>query len=479
MRATNAMHASRTIRPIRTDADHRAALARIEELMAVVGETSEASSDADELEVLATLVEAYEAARFPVAPPNPVEAIRFRMEQAGLRQKDLVPFIGAPSRVSEVLSGSRPLTVEMIRRLYEGLGIPLRSLVGTAVGAEAGTEAGAEVRRAGVTAARTAHSRRKHDGPTRSEDFLKLVEVAPVGEMAKRGWFDGFRGTPALARKRASELLERFLGSAPVQAPPRLLRRSPRARQSRTADAAITLWHRQAVRVADRARLGPFEPAALSPDFARRLATLSDLEHGPVLAAELLARHGVALVALAHLPRTHVDGAATRRTDGHPVVALSLRHGRLDHFWFTLLHELGHVALHLGDSGSAPIVDEFADAPATAAASSRSRPPAPTERREREADDFARNALIPEALWRSAVRASRTNQGLLSLRGDASTQRVHAIAREAGVHPSIVAGRVRRESGDFRRLSALVAARLPAEIRNAAGEGWAWGLARG
>ncbi len=447
--------------------------------MAVVGETSEASSEADELEVLATLVEAYEAARFPVAAPDPVEAIRFRMEQAGLRQKDLVPFIGAPSRVSEVLSGSRPLTVEMIRRLHEGLGIPLRSLVGTAVGAGAGTEAGTAMRRAGVTGATTARSARTGDGPTRSADFLELVEVAPVGEMAKRGWFDGFRGTPALARKRAAELLERFLGSAPVQAPPRLLRRSPSARQSRVADGAIKLWHRQAVRVADRARLGPFEPAALSPDFARRLATLSDLENGPLLAAELLARHGVALVALAHLPRTHVDGAATRRTDGHPVVALSLRHGRLDHFWFTLLHELGHVALHFGGSCAEPIVDEFADDPAAVDAPSRSRSPSPAERREREADEFARNALIPEALWRSAVRASRTNPGLLSLRGDAATQRVHAVAREAGVHPSIVAGRVRRESGDFRRQTDLVVPRIHPEIQNVALSGWVWRVNQG
>jgi HTH-type transcriptional regulator/antitoxin HigA len=113
------------ITPIRTDADHKAALARIDALMDAAAETPEA----DELAVLADLVEAYEAKHFPIDMPTPVDAIRFRMEQAGLAPRDLEPYIGSPSEVLEVLSGTQPLTLPMIRALHRHLGIPAEVLV--------------------------------------------------------------------------------------------------------------------------------------------------------------------------------------------------------------------------------------------------------------------------------------------------------------------------------------------------------------
>ena len=88
------------------------------------------SDEGDRFEILATLVEAYEARHFPIEAPDPVEAIRFRMEQGGLTVKDLVPSIGRPNRVYEVLSGKRSLTIEMIRSLHRNLGIPAESLIG-------------------------------------------------------------------------------------------------------------------------------------------------------------------------------------------------------------------------------------------------------------------------------------------------------------------------------------------------------------
>jgi HTH-type transcriptional regulator/antitoxin HigA len=113
------------IRPIKTEADYERALARIEELM-----DAERDSDAgDELDVLTTLVEAYEAQHFPIEPADPVEAILFRMEQQGLSRKDLEPYLGSRQRVSEVLNRRRALSLEMIRRLHEGLGIPLENLI--------------------------------------------------------------------------------------------------------------------------------------------------------------------------------------------------------------------------------------------------------------------------------------------------------------------------------------------------------------
>ena len=111
--------------PISTPEDHRAALARIDELM----DAADGSPEAVELAVLAVLVEAYEAEAFVLEAPAPLDAIRFRMEQQGLTRKDLEPFIGSRARVSEILNRKRPLTLEMIRRLWKGLGIPLESLL--------------------------------------------------------------------------------------------------------------------------------------------------------------------------------------------------------------------------------------------------------------------------------------------------------------------------------------------------------------
>jgi HTH-type transcriptional regulator/antitoxin HigA len=116
------------IRPIKSESDYQIVLARIEELM-----DAELDSPAgDELDVLATLVEAYEAQHFPIDPADPVEAIIFRMEQQGLRRKDLEPYLGSRQRVSEVLNRRRGLSLEMIRRLHEGLNIPLENLIGNA-----------------------------------------------------------------------------------------------------------------------------------------------------------------------------------------------------------------------------------------------------------------------------------------------------------------------------------------------------------
>lgn len=113
------------IKPIKTEEDNRAALARIAEIFDAEPNTPEG----DELDVLATLVEAFEEAHYPIAPPDPIEAIKFRMEQQGLEDKDLVPFLGQRSRVTEILNRQRRLSISMIRKLHEGLKIPLDSLV--------------------------------------------------------------------------------------------------------------------------------------------------------------------------------------------------------------------------------------------------------------------------------------------------------------------------------------------------------------
>lgn len=116
------------IKPIRNDDDLRAAFKRLE----IVYQAQEETPEADEMEILVTLIEAYENKHFPIGAVDPVEAIKFRMEQQGLTQKDLEPFIGSSGRVSEVLNHKRRLSLKMVKRLHDGLHIPYESLLAAA-----------------------------------------------------------------------------------------------------------------------------------------------------------------------------------------------------------------------------------------------------------------------------------------------------------------------------------------------------------
>lgn len=116
------------IKPIKSESDYERALSRISDLM----DAERDSPEGDELDVLTTLVEAYEARHHPIDLADPVDAILFRMEQQGLERRDLEPYLGSRQRVSEVLNRKRGLSMEMIRRLHEGLQIPLENLIGRA-----------------------------------------------------------------------------------------------------------------------------------------------------------------------------------------------------------------------------------------------------------------------------------------------------------------------------------------------------------
>jgi len=113
------------IRPIKTARDYKDALREIESLM----DARRGTPRGDRLDLLATLVEAWEAKHYPIDLPDAVQAIKFHMEQKDLEPKDLVPFIGSRSRVYEILNRKRPLTLAMIRKLHRGLGIPAESLI--------------------------------------------------------------------------------------------------------------------------------------------------------------------------------------------------------------------------------------------------------------------------------------------------------------------------------------------------------------
>ncbi len=116
------------VRPIRSDDDLHGSLRRLESVF----QAEEGTPEADEMEILVTLIEAYENKHYPVGPADPVEAIKFRMEQRGLTPRDLEEYIGPSGRVSEVLNGKRRLSLRMIKRLHDGLSIPYESLLARA-----------------------------------------------------------------------------------------------------------------------------------------------------------------------------------------------------------------------------------------------------------------------------------------------------------------------------------------------------------
>jgi len=384
-------------RVIHTDTEHREALAALDRLLEL--DPDPGTPDAEELALLALTVESYEKERFPIASPDPVEAIRFRMDQAGLVQRDLAPYIGSKSKVSEVLSGKRSLTLSMIRALHEGLGIPADVLLQRSPDAEP-------------------------DGEAESVDWSRM----PVKEMAKRGWLTA---TPEQLKRQAGDLAKRWFANLGQQQPAALFRKSRHTRSAREMDRyALTAWTARILQLAEAQRPSiKTPPVCIDAAFMTEVAHLSVLDEGPGAARDYLVKHGVALVVERHMPRTYLDGAVIFG-DG-PVIALTLRYDRLDNFWFTLMHELAHLALHANESVGAYYDDLDA----------ASEP----DSRESEADRLAADALIPKTAWRTWTATA-----------SCSRVDVEAFARTVRVHPAVVAGRLRHESNDFRSFSRML-----------------------
>jgi len=129
----------RSLRPLRSKKDYEAALAEVERLWGAKASTPKG----DRLDILATLIEAYEAKHYPMDPPDPIEAIKFRMEQQGLTRKDLERVLGSRTRVSEVLNRKRGLSIDMIRKLHDKLQIPAEVLIRSGRGLKSRREASA------------------------------------------------------------------------------------------------------------------------------------------------------------------------------------------------------------------------------------------------------------------------------------------------------------------------------------------------
>lgn len=391
------------ITPIRTEADHKAALARIDALMDAAAGTPEA----DELTVMADLVAAYEAKHFPIDLPTPVEAIRFRMEQAGLEPRDLEPYIGTRSKVSEVLSGKQSLTLPMIRALNKHLGIPAEVLVAE------------DAPRADIAQAS-------------SLDWNKF----PINELTKRGWVKSVASAKAKAEELMKGLIESAGGMKAVPMP--LCRRNDAMRQNAKTDTyALLAWCLKALEESKSQKLaGTYKSGSITLDTLKQLSKLSAYEDGPKRAKDALSNLGVHFVCVSHLPKTYLDGAALRNVnDGAPVVALTLRYNRLDNFWFSLLHECAHIGRHFnGDVET--FVDDF---------SLRDAPLRMEDPRETEADDWAEEGLIARDQWE-----------ISELNSHPSYSKIIAFSQRIGVHPAIVAGRVQHQTRNFRAFATLL-----------------------
>ena len=374
---------------IRTEAEHNAALARIDALMEADAETPEG----EELDLWVTLVHAYEEKVCPIGKPNPIEAIKFRMEQAGLTQRDLIPYLGSPSKVSEVLSGKRPLSVTMMRRLHDGLGIPAESLL---------NQPGGEI-----------------PADETSLDWQQF----PVAEMIKRGWMR-YEGALKSARKRSEDLMRKFIAPFDEEVALPMCARQ-HVRDGKKMDAyALCAWKIRVMHLAADQNVSDYIPGTVTPAYIRDVVRLSYLDEGPRLAREYLAKGGIHLVIEEHLSKTYLDGAALLMPDGHPLVALTLRYDRLDNFWFTLAHELAHVAQHL-DGENETFFDDL-----EAGGSSQL---------ETEADHMASEALISGPAWQSARLTPRS-----------TVVQIRAFATEQRISSAIPAGRIRHEAKDHR-----------------------------
>jgi HTH-type transcriptional regulator/antitoxin HigA len=384
------------IKIIKSEKEYKSALAEISAL--IERDPDPGTQEADRLELLTLLVENYESATFPKRMPEPIEAIRFRMEQQNLKQRDLVPYIGSSSKVSEVLSGKRPLTLSMMRALHSHLGIPASVLL------------------------------RERNSPDVEGEQIPWHRF-PLKEMIARGWISG-----SIARDKPARLLTQFF--APIGSPMEIAAAFKKTESTRTAHTidkyALTAWSaRIIIRATEDCPRAEYKPNSVDLEFMREVARLSWSESGPRLAREFLRKHGIPLIIEPHLSHTHLDGAAIMYGLGRPIVGLTIRHDRIDNFWYCLMHELAHISLHYGQ-GLTHFFDNL-DLKET------------SDPREREADQLAGRALIPEEEWiHSPARSLR------------SPEAAKHLAKKLRIHPAIVAGRMRHEAGSYKILNQMI-----------------------
>lgn len=388
------------IRPIKTVTDHAWAMEQINALML---EDELPEEDVRNLEVLAILVEKYESEHFPVQLPTPVEAIEFRIDQLGINRTQLATVIDFPkSRVSEVLNGKRKPSLDMMRALHENLGIPADVLLGKA------------------------EAKLPESCP--NVDWNSF----PITEMFNLGWLGS-------VKPKADEIevcVRNLMSAARVFTPQFAGVRFRGAENKEPNPYSVNAWLMKAMGEAINCESeNDFNIDGVGHCFRREVAKLSLYSDGPKRAFRKLDEAGITAVYVPCLKKTHIDGACFSLPSGKPAIAVSLRHNRLDNFWFTLLHECAHVERHLTDEGI--IIDEtegstgaFGNDPIM----------------EDEANTLARSALVPDDIRDELSRVV----------GNISKAKVQFYARKADVHESVIAGQVRAMTGRYTHFAGMV-----------------------
>ncbi|MFA5729682.1 MAG: ImmA/IrrE family metallo-endopeptidase [Candidatus Paceibacterota bacterium] len=382
------------IKTIKTEKDYEEALKLAE--MLIGQDPNPDSEEGERLSILSSLIESYEAGLFPETLPGPIDAIKFRMEQSGLKPVDLIPYIGSRSRVSEILSGKRQLTLEMIRALEIGLGIPAKVLI----------------------------KNPDQGGDSQYHNWDSRL----VSEMENRDYFEG----ASLKDTSKIELLQKFFLGYPTQVFG-MARKSNYRSSPLTDKHALAAWATFVVKKSKEIKTIKYKAGVVDVGFMQEIVKLSVKENGPILAQEYLKDHGIILVIEPHFPKTRLDGAAILLNNDNPVIGLTLRHDRLDNFWFTLMHELAHIVLHY-DQEINLFYDELDDIKGF-----------DINIKEQEADSLASEVLVPSNKWE--ISAARLLPSSIA---------ANSLAKELGVHVAIIAGKIRYEGGKWSYLNSII-----------------------
>lgn len=388
------------IKVIKTEQDYQEALKLVEVLIS--RDPDPDSAEGEQLSLLSTLIQDYESKAFPATLPNPIEAIKFRMEQADIKPADLIPYLGSRSRVSEILSGKRPLTLDMVRALSEGLGIPAKVLI--------------------------------QETAQDPESKYQRWDIRLVKLMEERGYF----GNMSLKKYDRAELLKNLFSSFEAKMQPATLLRATSYRSSlRTNKDILNAWTILVLKKAKEVKTPiKYKPGTINLAFIRDFVKLSVQEKSPIIAQKRLKEIGIKLIIEPHLPKTYLDGAAIFTEKDSPVIGLTIRHDRLDNFWFTLSHELSHVGRHHGQNFEIFFDEKLQE---------RNGVEYSAEDKEKEADEWAEEAILPNDKWE--ISPAKITPSAMA---------AQSLANELGIDIAVVAGIVQFKHANFYYLHKII-----------------------
>jgi len=274
-------------------------------------------------------------------------------------------------------------------------------------------------------------------GPALNEQGLLIQQelkpkidwrAVPIKEMAKYGWI---KASLKDIRENAEQIAQSFFPKGlPIGT---YYRRTVHNNSNRTSNEyALVAWTTHILKRAEQECCPTeYQPGSVNKAFMQSIAKLSVYDDGPLRAKDELAKHGISLIVEHHLSNTYLDGSAMLSEDGRPVIGMSIRNDRIDNFWFTLMHELAHVSKHLETSQDS-FIDDIENGNSDT-------------REEIEANRIAGEVLIPRSVWnRCEARIKQTPELIM------------ALAKELGIHPAIIAGRIRKEENNYKILNDLV-----------------------